>query len=86
MERTARWYVLRIELAIGIVALAWLVMNLLFPPVFVGGPPPEPGLTLGGAIHLAAIAVAAVGVAWMWRIMRADPEAGAPAWRYRDRD
>lgn len=26
-----------------------------------------------------------VGVAWMWRIVRADPEPDASAWRYRDR-
>jgi hypothetical protein len=26
-----------------------------------------------------------IGLAWMWRILRADPDPNTPAWRYRER-
>jgi hypothetical protein len=82
MKRTGRWYMLRVELGIGVVALAWLLQLWLFPQVFMGGPGPAQGVTFGAAVHLAGIAVVALGVVWMWRIMHANPEAGAPTWHY----
>ena len=58
-----------------------IVLAFLFvtapPPRFVGEPPPDVVmlLSLGRAGLL-------IGLVWMWRILRADPEAGTPAWRH----
>ena len=44
---------------------------------------PEPSL-MGAVVPSIGIIGLAIGVAWMWRILRADRERDARAWRYRD--
>jgi len=37
-----------------------------------------------GPLSAVGLIVPAIGIAWMIRIYRADPEAGERTWRYRD--
>ena len=46
---------------------------------------PATGLTAASPVWLAAVAMAAIGTVWTFRIARPDPEAGTPPWRYRAR-
>ena len=76
--RRGRW------LARHMLALAFAVTALtafLFiasPNMMGGGPQPgEQPMTWLSFVGLA------VGILWMWRIYRADPEPPARAWRYR---
>ena len=47
----------------------------------LGVPPAEP---LRSGPTLLGLGGIVIGLIWMWRIFRADPEAGAPPWRHRD--
>jgi hypothetical protein len=43
-----------------------------------GGGEPEPGVVMLLGLGAAGLPI---GLVWMWRILRADPEADTPAWR-----
>ena len=79
------WWLIRIELAIAIGIP--LVAGLLFiaAPQFPGGPMFErqPG-RLEVLLPWVGVAMYLVGLVWMVRISRANPEAGESSWRYRD--
>lgn len=81
MERTGRWYIVRLELAIGVAATLFAVWAVAAAS--------QPRLGSGNAVGLSIACAGAVGcvvgLTWMWRIFRAQPEAGTPPWRYRDR-
>jgi hypothetical protein len=76
-RRTPAWYWTRLELAIGVGLVLLVGLNLLFPPVFVGGRAQE---CWGAAGFLGMV----VGLAWMIRIFRG-PRDEPPRWRYRRR-
>jgi hypothetical protein len=63
---------------LGLPALATFFI-VAAPQSMGGGPDPRMGWLLG----VAAVGVT-IGLIWMWRILRADPEADARPWRYRE--
>jgi hypothetical protein len=67
-----------IALSIGIMGLQWLL--IIAAPGYMGSQPAFPWLAPS-----VAIAMQAIGLAWMMRIYRAsfDPEPDQHAWRYR---
>jgi hypothetical protein len=73
----------KFEFAAAILAIVATGFVFVAAPGFMGGGPPE-WLTVGSWI--VALAGVAVGLVWMIRIYRADPEPDQRAWRYRDRD
>ncbi len=82
LDRARR--LIRLELAIAFAAP--IVLGFLF----VAAPPHshpmferEP-LLIQSLVVWAGVAMFIVGLVWMIRIYRADPEAGESAWRYRD--
>jgi hypothetical protein len=76
---TRRWIVIRTELAIGaLVAIAVPVLIIATPSPMGGG--------TGPASAVVGIVGVVVGLAWMIRILRDDPEAGPSPWRYRSHD
>jgi protein-S-isoprenylcysteine O-methyltransferase Ste14 len=66
-----------------VVLLAFVAFLLLSPPNTIE-PFFEPGLIVWIAPGIGILGIL-VGLAWMWRIVRADPEPDTSAWRYRDR-
>jgi hypothetical protein len=64
-----------------ILLAAFLTVAAPAGPQPMGVPRPDP-LTSGPT--LLGLSGIAIGLIWMWRILRADPEAGAPPWRHRD--
>jgi hypothetical protein len=62
--------------------LAMTLAVIVFVIVFIS---PAIGLAEASLRWLAAVALAAIGTVWIFRIARNDPEAGAPPWRYRER-
>ncbi len=67
--------------AIGFAAFIWIAQPGWNGPMFWGGPRVEELImVVGGFLGVA------VGLVWMARIYRADPEPDQRAWRYRDRD
>jgi hypothetical protein len=67
--------------AIGFTAFFWIAGPGWIGPMFWGGPRVgELIMVVGGLIGVA------VGLVWMARIYRADPEPDQRAWRYRARD
>jgi hypothetical protein len=46
---------------------------------------PAIGLAPASPLWLASVVLAAIGATWIFRIARANPEAGTPPWRYRER-
>ena len=85
--RTRAWWLLRLELALGI-ALTLLVARLGFeaammvrignPPVHALPLPPHVMLFYGG------LAISIAGLVWMVRIIRGPREDPPPRWRYRE--
>jgi hypothetical protein len=74
---------IHLELAIA-VALPFVAAFLyVAAPGFTGGMFTEPSL-LELALPWAAGAGVIVGIAWMVRLSRPDPEPGERSWRYRD--
>jgi hypothetical protein len=72
--------------AAGLVVLAFVTLLLLNLPSAIG-PLLEPGLIewIAPGMGILGILGILVGLAWMVRILRADPEPDSSAWRYRDR-
>jgi hypothetical protein len=67
-----------------LVLLASVAILFLNIPNTMGGPSFEPNLTEWILPGLGVLGIL-VGLAWMWRILRADPEPDSSAWRYRER-
>jgi hypothetical protein len=79
MDHTRRWWIVRIELAIGLVAVALGVLVFALMPVLLAEPNPQGDpLILAGLIGLAA------GLIWLFRIFRG-PRDRPTTWRYRHR-
>jgi hypothetical protein len=68
--------------AAGLVVLAFVTLLFLNLPNPIGTLA-EPGLIDRIAPGIGILGIL-VGLAWMWRILRADPEPDTSAWRYRD--
>jgi hypothetical protein len=66
-----------------LVVLAFVTLLFLNLPNTMGGPSFEPSLTEWIMPGLGVLGIV-VGLAWMVRILRADPEPDSSAWRYRD--
>lgn len=80
----------RLELAIGFGATGLVAALLLMAPT-IGGPMTSgsesfPLLTSPVALTVAGVAGATIGLAWMIRIYRAEPERDQDSWRYRSRE
>jgi hypothetical protein len=65
--------------AIGFAVFLWIAQPGSIGPMFRNG-------TAEAAIAVVAIVGVSVGLVWMIRIYRANPEPDQRAWRYRDRD
>lgn len=87
--RTRAWWLVRIELALGI-ALTLLVGRLGFNVamrVTSGNPPAHPlplPLPPNAILFLGSLAIAVIGVVWMVRIIRGPGDDPPPRWRYRE--
>ena len=73
--------VARLILAIAIGLDGFAALLLLNAPHTMGGDPPPSGLGL--LIVLAGLAANVIGLAWMMRIYRLDPDAHRSFWRSR---
>jgi hypothetical protein len=78
------WWLIRLELAIAIGIP--LVAGLLFmaaPPTSSGMYGDEPA-RIDLRVACGGVAMYLVGLVWMIRLSRANPEGGERSWRYRD--
>ena len=86
---TRRWIVTRTEFAIGVLAALVFPFLAVASPSYMGGGMRPPGL-LSDLLSALPVAIGIVGVvvglAWMVRILRQDPESGPSHWRYRSPD
>lgn len=88
--RTRAWWLIRLELALGI-AMTLLVGWLGFDAateVRVGNPSAHPlplPLPPHAMVFLGTLAIAIVGLVWMVRIIRGPGDDPPARWRYRDR-
>jgi hypothetical protein len=72
----------RLMLAAAILAVAFIILFGLAAPNYMYTPEPNPPDVLVFGIPVLGFVI---GLAWMWRILRADPEPDSEAWRYRER-
>jgi membrane associated rhomboid family serine protease len=75
-------FLIQAELTIALAAPFIAAFLYVAAPGFIGGLT-EPSL-LESALPWAAAAGVIVGIAWMVRLSRTDPERGERSWRYRD--
>jgi putative copper export protein len=69
----------RVLFGVGIyIVLLFVVLFVAAPNTMGGGPS-----TAVKALILAGAGAMLFGLAWMWRILRADPEPDSRSWRYR---
>ena len=77
-------FLIRAELVIAFAAPVLTGFLLVAQPGTMGGPmfyePPR----FASLIPWAAVVGVLVGIVWMLRLSRPDPEAGERSWRYRD--
>ena len=77
-------FLIRAELVIAFAAPVLTGFLFVAQPGTMGGPmfyePPR----FGWLLFLVPIAGFVVGIVWMLRLSRQDPEAGERTWRYRD--
>jgi hypothetical protein len=76
-------FLIRAELAIALAAPLILAFLYIAAPGNIGGGMFAVPWFIDAVPWVAAAGVI-VGVAWMIRLSRADPEAGERSWRYRD--
>jgi hypothetical protein len=79
------WLLVRLELAIAFVAPLVVGLGYLAAPGNMGeglGPAPSPSLF--EFVPWAGVVGLIVGLVWIVRLSRSDPDAGEPEWRYRD--
>jgi hypothetical protein len=85
--RSWRWHLIRLELAAAIGPPAVIGALFLLAPD-TSGPmfrsPPDP--LFASSIIALGIALYLIGLVWMLRIYRADPEAHPSSWRSHHRD
>lgn len=67
----------RLELGFGALAILLALFIMIAAPRFHHWPGPHLRIEVIGMVGIV------VGFAWMLRIRLADPESGAPPWRYR---
>jgi len=79
VNRTRRWWILRIELAIGFLAVALGALVFASMPVMLTEPNPQ-----GDPLVLAGLVGLVAGLIWLFRIYRG-PRDRPPTWRYRRR-
>jgi hypothetical protein len=72
----------RLMFAAALIPLAVAAFFFVAAPNFTGGFY-DPG-PIGLLVPAIGVAALVVGLAWMVRILRADPERDAKSWRYRD--
>ena len=72
----------RLMLAAAILAVAFIILFVLAAPNYMYTPEPKPPDVIVLGIPVLGFVI---GLAWMWRILRADPEPDSEAWRYRER-
>jgi Flp pilus assembly protein TadB len=72
----------RLMLAAAILAVAFIILIVLAAPNYMYTPEPKPPDVFMLGIPVLGFVI---GLAWMWRILRADPEPDSEAWRYRER-
>jgi hypothetical protein len=72
----------RLMFAAALIPLAVAAFFFVAAPNFTGGFY-DPG-PIGLLVPAIGVAALVVGLAWMVRILRADPEPDAKSWRYRD--
>jgi hypothetical protein len=87
-RRTRAWWLVRLELAVGIgmtLLVVWLGVEWVMTGVcgFCNPPVRQLPLPPNVTVALAAFAIAVAGLAWMVRIIRG-PRDQPPRWRYRD--
>ena len=69
-------------LLVAILMDALAALILLTPSTTMGGAMmPVPGFPTGSIILAVGMALNVMGIAWMVRILRADPEGGRSSWR-----
>jgi hypothetical protein len=68
---------------IGYSPVVFFVLFVVAAPMTWGGGSGAASPRVMGVYAFGAAGVV-IGLIWMWRILRADPEAGAPPWRHRD--
>jgi hypothetical protein len=66
-------------ISVALVALVAIAAVALGAGSNTMGPEPDHWALVPGGVGLV------VGLVWMWRILRANPEPDTPAWRYRER-
>jgi uncharacterized membrane protein YhdT len=76
-------YLVRVEFALAIAAPLVAGFLVVAAPGTIGGGFREPPLWYE-LWPWAGVVAYVVGIAWMIRIYRSDPEAGESPWRYRD--
>ena len=69
-------------LAAAILAVAFIILIVLAAPNYMYTPEPKPPDVIVLGIPVLGFVI---GLAWMWRILRADPEPDSEVWRYRER-
>jgi hypothetical protein len=72
----------RLMLAAAILTVAFIILFVLAAPDYMYTPEPKPPDVIVFGIPVLGFVI---GLAWMWRILRADPEPDSEAWRYRER-
>lgn len=74
---------IRLELALALAAPLVALFLYVAAPGFTGGGMYEPPL-IETLVPWAGVGMLVVGVVWIVRLSRPDPEAGERTWRYRD--
>jgi hypothetical protein len=77
-------FLIRAELVIAFAAPVLAGFLFVTAPGTMGGPMFDEPPAFGWLLPLVAIAGVVVGIVWMLRLSRQDPEAGERSWRYRD--
>jgi hypothetical protein len=77
-------FLIRAELAIAFAAPVLAGVLFVAQPETMGGPMFYEPPPFGWLLFLVAIAGVVIGIVWMLRLSRQDPEAGERSWRYRD--
>jgi hypothetical protein len=72
----------RLMLAAAILAVAFIILIVLAAPNYMYTPEPKPPDVFMLGIPVLGFVI---GLAWMWRILRANPEPDSEVWRYRER-
>ena len=75
---TPRWIATRLTMVVSVAVFAFV---LLAPALLWAN---RGAVADAPLFWIVAVALAAIGTTWIFRIARADPESGTKTWRYRD--